>query len=368
MVYDYKGQSLFKTNFEHLNTAENYFVGISKDEVVEVYDSNIELVFKFDSLVKITPFKNPNYFKIQHPRKLPIKNGLIDKNKNQVAKNKYKTIYVYDSLDIALMFTEDSSFIKNLSSGEFILATNEKHYMVDSKSDGFKIANDNATMTYDKNGRILETQKKKKRTKSTSRPSLVKTKFQASRFGRKMMLVDSEKNSVLDMAYEKINIYTDEKTEKSAYFCSYISKAKRLRLCEVFNDALEAFIPEGYSVDSYLASQMTKNKGTILVGNYEDSKGDKDKLKLGLIDYNGDWIIKPFLATLSEIERDLFIFKDNTNGTFVLYNTKGEMLNNEGYRVIKKGNNLNRIAFGVSSKSEKNPDKILYGYMNKHFT
>ncbi len=388
-LYDSKGSLVLDTIYSSIEV-KNDLIHCSTENSHAVLDSNLNTIIESDTVSLLESTVREGIFKFAGAgSKYNPRLGLMDINQKPIVPAKYKEIIVFPCQDLVQMTIDSTTIIKRLSDDKIISQGKDVLYYSDCKGETINMRSKSKTITMDFDGNIL----------NSFYHSREHQKYQVKRIANTYTLVDNEGNAVDDYPYEQIEVCTDPDTQKSAYF--FVYRENKEKRCKVLNEDLEEIIPPGYDISPEWIGLMKMNKGTVYVANRDDILALNYHFRSGVIDYDGNWIVKPFLSIISTLVENLFVAINYEIEKFEFYNKDGKKINTRDYDILggesdqyffqnraivgvaqnnakpiergsrKKdfGGNLNHamvtnLRYFEAYKREGDPD-ILYGFVNK---
>jgi hypothetical protein len=398
-LYNIGGELILDPIYSSIEKSKNHLY-CKYDNTIAILDSNLNVVIELDSVYALKVTDKPGVFKYTIENNYSYLNGLMDVNKKVIIPAKYPFVSVYPCNDLVSLATKDSFFLVNYKNSNILESSSNKYIEVSCIKESYTVLIDSEVVKKDFNGNVV-----KVLSKNRLRQPEVSTKYQSIKQDKFYILADSTGNAVDNTRYKKIEKITDPKTQKTAYLCVF--ESNKHPSCIVFNDNLEKITPPGYSISERWVRYMKHNKGTIFVGNDADIAKNRYSFHSGIIDFDGNWVVKPFLGLFTFIDDGVFLVTDYDQKKYIFYNAKGEIVNTRDYDIIEKSSGSdyfqNRIPVGILTdrsyikkveevtktfdndidikgdtdvalaKMEKNLSKIeaigkpdvLYGYVNK---
>ncbi len=345
-LYDINGNMLLDTIYTKIKV-DNKYVLCSIDNMHSVLDSNLNKLIECDTVKSLTPSSAEGMFhySVAGPTYKDLF-GLMDINQKPIIKADNHSIRTYECIDFALVVTDSSSSLVRISDNKIIASTkNRSKISVDCVKRKISVPTDTSYITLDFLGNVIkERMNNRSKTKST-----IKSKYKIKEIGKMYALTNSDGNLVDNNRYKKIEIITDPKTKKTAYFCVYAENQHPS--CKVLNDDLKEITPAGYSIAERWVRKMKYNKGTIYVANDADVAISKYKFKSGIVDFDGNWLVKPFTGRFNFIDDGVYLVSDYDSKRNIFYNAQGNKVNTLDYDIISKMNGSdyfqNRIPVGI---------------------
>lgn len=347
-LYDREGQAVLDTIYSSISFQFPYvFCGI-KDRYT-VLDSNFTQILEVDSINSLQLSKSDQYFKFSVKDGWRQKYGLMDLNGKYLIPPIWNKINVSNCKDFAELGTDTSSFIYKFGTGKIVYPTEnitaKFNVQFNCDKDFVGIVENELYIRLDSEGNVIDTSElvNNQMTRSLTHA------YTSKKVGGKYELQDANGNNVLATSFEDIDIIYDKKYDKSTYICQFAKNKHPSTL--VYNDDLKSITPQGYSLPEGWTRWMDENPGTILVANDADVLKDKYNFRVGMIDYDGNWLVRPFYGLFKHILPNLIIVQDYDKKEYVFYNQKGQKATDKNYDIIVNSNGSdffqNRIMVGV---------------------
>lgn len=348
-LFNKKGELLLDTIQTALNL-EFPFVFYGVEDRFTVLDSNFNQILELDSINTLTLSNSKQYFQFSVKDSWRYKYGLMDQEGKILIPPIWNKLSVSNCKDFVELGSDTSSFIHKIGQGKIVYPTDDKisKFKVEfnCEQDFINIREDDFLVRLDSDGKVLDKKKITSGSRSNNRDPGV---YRSAKNGREYELHDTEGNKVLNTTFKDIDIVYDRLSNKSVYICQFEKKMHPSTV--VYDDDLKIVTPEGYSVPQQWRHKMDENPGTLLVVNDADAIKDRNKFRMGMIDYEGNWLIQPFYGVYQYIMPNLIIVKDYDKAEYGFYNQKGEKATDRKYDVLIERNGSdffqNRILVGV---------------------
>lgn len=342
-----QGEEIFSPDYQvSYHLSEKQFV-THQNGTATAYDSLTRPLFSMKNVETIKPQKDPLYYIFAIKDSWRQKFGLVNTNLDTVVSPDWyhlsmvpcdSLVQVYDdTMQLVLRIGDKKPIIKvaRVWRLEIICAT-EQIIMKDDKSN---------VRIYNFKGLLLDSFNRKERTEVNR---MGPHKFLVKGNNKSFYLENREGARVLTQTFSDITPLFDEAKKESVYICQYASKVHPTT--KSYNDNLKIITPEGYSVPEQIKQYNNINPGTLVVVNDSDVLKNRYNYRIGICDFQGNWLIKPFYGEIKDFTRGLFITHDFTDRKVRFYNAKGEKTCDEDFFMIEKGRGSdyfqNRILVG----------------------
>ncbi len=354
------GDRLLPDTFTRIQTLNQDFI-LYNSNGVTVGDSNLVEVFKMNSVTEIKRLGKSDVFEFTRNAKKGIvsESGEILMN----AEWDYTKFLNCDDLIQCMNYNDTIQRIRKFKDPSYeVFLPNQGNIRVDCRSKYFLRSHSNSNFIYDMNGTFLNEFDPR-----APRQDITKSPYEIKEFGQEKSMMDASGKEVLSTRYLDIKalpILKKDGIYEHIYFCQ-TTEEKNFPNCEVLNNNLEPFIPKGYTFPNRWVHQMYKNPGLLCVVNEKDVIKNKYDFKVGVINTDGQWVIKPFHGQFVFLSKNLLVFVDRDSKKNILYNAKGEIIGK--YDLFQNNNRnsyaQNRIFVGnfVSNMDKETFYEILQG-------
>lgn len=341
------GKEIFSPEYRiGVYLSEKKFVA-HKDGIATVYDSLARAKFAMKNVETIKPQKDSMYYTFAIKDSWRQKFGLIDTNLDTVVSPDWYHLSMVSCDSLVQVYDDSMQYVLKMNDKKPIVSINRKWRLEINCANKQIVQSDNKGnfMIYDFKGLKLDSFNQNKRYEEDK---IGPHKFLVKGNNKSFFLENKEGTRVLEQTFSDITPLFDETKKESAYICQYASKVHPST--KTYNDHLKIITPEGYSVPEQFKHYNTVNRGTLVVVNDSDVLKNHYNYRIGICDFQGNWLIKPFYGEVKEFRRGLFITHDFTDRKVRFYNVKGEKTCDEDFFMIEKGRGSdyfqNRILVG----------------------
>lgn len=385
-----EGKEVFSPSCNINFQAEQKMVVTHCDKDFVIRDSLLNPVFSMDSIESLLPTNYPDLFNFGIKKSWRTQYGLINKDKKVLIPAEWNKIILPKCNDFVHLINDSMQVITKLDYKNPILTipgTWRVYVNCGSNTIETSTGNDSYSI-YDFNGKVV---KQWDKSEQNDNYSFGPHKYKVSGKNKLVNLVNKEDKKVLSTSFQDILPIKDEMKNESVYICQFADKTHPST--KVYNDALVQITPPGYSVPYVMMQYNKNNPGTLIVVNDADVLKDKYKYRMAICDYNGKWIVPPFLGTIKYFQKGLFILHYYEERKIKVFDNKGNKTCDQDFFMLDKGNGSdffqNRILVGniadasylkkVDALKLENLDmdiainklkslgepKMSYGYLNK---
>jgi len=361
-ILDDLGKRILPDSF--LSIRKDYYQNLSlkSDQGISILDSNLNLQFRMDSVSILEKHRVEGFYLFEKQGK----KGIINKDEEIIVASEYDMLKDLRCMDFVVCgkYSDSIKTVKRLSESDFKIEFVTRNDVVMNCVDSTFIAKKNGEQSvFDYKGKYL-----RKYEKPQFNKNYYESKYKPKKLGDESVLLDKNDNQVLPQSF--LDIKTSPKIIDSngkvnqVYFCQ-TTKESEFPNCKVYNDQLEEFIPAGYTFPNRWRYKMMDNPDVLVVVNEADALKDKYNCRIALIDYEGNWIMKPFYGRFVHIDKDLFAFTIKETKSVVLHNAHGKRLGEYDLLYAENSNSVqqNRIMVGnfVSNLTKAEFYEILDG-------
>lgn len=315
------GIEIYPTTCVVTNHYSQKLISINFGNGIELVDSILNPVFKLKNVESCYPLDYTDYFVVGIKDGWQQKIGLLDKNQKYILEPNYRQIRTLNCKDFVLLQNDSINIVSRLENIKPLLKFSKDWRVdVDCKAERISALKDeNSIKIFSFEGKELFSGNSRDARK---KPSINDNKYKISIVNNKYNLEDENCKKVLPESYQEVVPIKDESGKKSIYICEF--NVKSFPNTKTYGDNLNIITPAGYSVPSQWKHLNKKNPGTIIVLNDEDGIAKNHYHRIGVCDFEGNWIIKPFSGTIELVEKGLFALKNYAQKTIEFYNSTGK--------------------------------------------
>ncbi len=327
-----KGEFILDTLYKNIQVAQNArYVFTDLNNISGILDENFSKVLEMD-YAEITPDikDKTGYFQVRADTGYPVKRGLVDSLGNVIIPLQYREIRFLGRCDlIKASVQRDSMRLFNLEGKEvYPLNPTQKNIQCDDM--GFYFVEKDSIHHYSLQGEFIATN--------------------AFRRNQKLKRVDKNGKEYTDAEYSFFS-NSDAKTGRYIYF----GRKKKQTTAEehlnvIFNDKGMEISPEAYALPENYTYNKTGETGGIRVVHRDDFITQVEKPRQGVINFEGDWIIKPDRHLIFTIGSELYALGKYDDMSFSLYDRDGKRISKNTYDFFERDPNEkihnNRIVVG----------------------
>ena len=351
-VLDLKGNIVVKPVYSSINGAKNNNFIFTKDGSCGVISADYKTLFTLDKELTISEFKD--YSVLNKTKYYVSKYGLIDSLGKIVIEPKYDKLHYLSECKLAKVLKDFKWGILNLDN-EWVIKPQENDISVRSDNCTFTIKTEDDIIVYDKAGN--RNTDKKFNQNSYYKSKLTAKRISQTKYGTKkndvFVLVDKNDKEYTNPIYIKIHTLKDKENEKSIHLCL---RNKDDLWLNILDDNATNISPKGYG---YFKYENLGNKNSLILHNIEDIDEKKSKFRSGVIDFEGNWLIKPDYFPIKSIDNKLLVSIKDFNKT-TIYDRNGIELNKYNYNFVGMGGMLSgdkilndRVRAGTFLNKEK---------------
>jgi len=311
-IMDAQGSLLLDTIYKTIEKAMfGRYVFTNQKNSSGLLDSNFQTLFKVDyPQIKKDNKSATGYFIIRKDLD-SYTYGLVDSTGKLVLQPEYRNVQYYKACNfIQVKGKKDSIGLFNLQ-GKELLAMQPKTTRISCRNTSYLVSNTEWHKEYTLDGELLGA-------------------FSAQR-PKKIKRVDDSGKEYTDAEYSFFS-NTDTKTNRLIWFGRKKNKLNdRDHFNVIFNDRGKEISPPGYGLPENYTYNKTGVNGGIRVAHIEDAIKRSREPRQGIIDFEGNWLVKPEKRTITVLGSELFLLGDFETKKISIHNRYGKKLSDAHY-------------------------------------
>ncbi len=327
------GEEIIKPHCEITNHYGAKMISVWCDENVVMRDSLLNEIFTIENAEDCTPIVSKQMYIIGYKDQWRRKYGVVDENKNVIIEPKWTSITWANCNDLLYMENDSIRAMGSLDKRNLVVSL-PKEWRFSIYPNCMNITathNEGLFKIYDMQGKELKSGNQKESTENQKHgPHKYKIVSDSKSYG----LEDKNKVRVLNETFQEILAIKDGNNE-SIYICQFAQRNHPTT--KTLNNDLKVITPPGYSVPASWQHYNKNNPGTLIVVNDADGIAKSYTPRIGICDFKGQWLVKPFKGTIKYVEKDVFVLTDHDHRKLRIVDPSGNRTSNEDFDDVEMG-------------------------------
>ncbi len=327
-----QGNLILDTLYKNVQVGQHgRYVFTDLNNTSGVLDSNFNRILEMD-YAEITPDVkgNSGYFQVRADTGYPIKRGLVDSLGKVIVPLRYREIRFIGKCNLIKASAQRDSMSLYNFAGKEVYPLNPSQRNVQCDDAGFYFISKDSIQHYSLTGEFIGTKEFRRQQRQTR--------------------VDQNGREYPDTEYSFFS-NNDAKTGRYIYFGRRKNqKTPETHLNVIFNDKGREISPSGYALPENYTYNKTGETGGIRVAHREDYLSQAEKPRQGIINFEGEWIVKPDRHLIFTIGSELYAIGKYDDMSFYLYDREGKKISEQAYDFFERDSNEkihnNRLVVG----------------------
>ncbi len=327
------GEEIIKPRCEITNHYGAKMISVWCDEKVIIRDSLMNEIFTIENAEDCTPIVSKQLYIIGYKDQWRRKYGVVDENKNVIIELKWTSITWANCNDLLYMENDSIRAIGSLGKRNLVVSLPKEWRLTIYPNCTYITANHNEGLfkTYDMQGKELMSGNQKE---SIENQKYGPHKYKIVGESKSYVLEDKNKVRVLNETFQEILAIKDGNNE-SIYICQF--SQKNHPTTKTLNNNLKVITPPGYSVPASWQHYNKNNPGTLIVVNDADGTAKSYTPRIGICDFKGQWLVKPFKGAVKHVENGVFVLTDYDQRKLRIVDPSGNRTSNEDFDDVEMG-------------------------------
>ena len=337
-ILAFSGQEIIKPQCEITTHYAEKMISVWCDEKVVIRDSLLNEIFTVEQAEDCIPIVSKQKFIVGYKDGWRRKYGVIDGSHNIILEPKWTSLSWANCDDLLYMQNDSIRAIGSLDNRNLVVSlSKEWRLSIYPNCQNITANHDEGLFKiYDMQGKELMSGNQKE---SIENQKYGPHKYKVTGDNKFYSLEDKNKVRVLNESFQEILAIKDANNE-SVYICKLAVKNHH-PTTKTFNNDLKIITPLGYSVPDSWKQYNNNNPGTLIVVNDADGIAKSYTPRIGICDYKGNWLVKPFQGTIKYVEKGVFVLTDYEHKKTRILDSKGNRTSDKDFDLVDMGGGSN---------------------------